>query len=68
MNVEAKGRRNAAARSQDRHSFGILGQVRDRYLLEYETVRLSIAGKRLRLCRALWCELDLSCRLFLWNN
>ena len=44
MNVEAKGRRNAAARSQDRHSFGILGQVRDRYLLEYETMRLSIAG------------------------
>ena len=44
MNVEAKGCRNAAARSGDRHSFGILGQVRDRYLLEYETVRLSIAG------------------------
>ena len=31
--------------------FRVLGQVRNCYLLEYETMRLSIGVKRPRLCR-----------------
>ena len=44
-------RRNAEAVPRHTYSFRILGQVRNCYSLEYETMRLSIGVKRPRLCR-----------------